>query len=182
MRRILLLAPLLLCGCAAASVPPEDAAGAPRTVVREAGSTLEVMLATEVNTASTALPATVERAWAELPGVYSQMGIEVRTSEPATHTLGNINFHPRGGIQGRRVSEFLDCGAGNLGSPIADLYSVRVNVRSQVVADGATSRVLTTLSAAARSTDGASGGEVRCVTRGKLESVIGAGMLLAVSR
>ena len=126
----------------------------------------------EVSATVFVIPATLDRTWGVLEQAYRDLGITVEARDPAAHTLGNANVRPRGGIGGRRVSEYLDCGNTNLGAPAADLYSVRMSVQSHLVAQGDSSRVETEVTAFARDMNGSSSTPVHCNSRGRLESAL----------
>jgi hypothetical protein len=173
MRYSLALLALALGGCAAANAPAADVAASPTTQIRKTGTGIDVIVANEAVAVGTEVPVPVDRAWDALPQAYASLGIPVLMVDPASHTLGNINFRPHGSLHGQRVSTFLDCGSTTVsGAPVADAYSVRISVRSQVVAAGANSRVQTTVTGAARNMDGTGSSEVHCVSTGRLESAL----------
>jgi hypothetical protein len=175
---------LLLSGCTppAAAPPPEIATSgtaAPR--LRQDRQGMDASYRNEAAIATEELPATPDSAFAALPRAYLSLGIEVRLVDPATRTVGNLQFHPHAGIHGKRVSEYFDCGTAMSGAPIADVYAVRVSVRTQVTANGAASRAHTVVEASARPMDGTSTGAVPCVSRGGLETAIDAAVLMSLT-
>jgi hypothetical protein len=168
----------LLAACAGATSGPAPASAGVATTATAAGPTDLTMsdngdisghVSNEVNSTVHLIPAPLDRTWAVLAQAYADVGIKVEASDPATHTVANANVRPRGGIGGHRVSEYLDCGNSNLGAPIADLYSVRMSVQSQVVAQGDSSRVETRIIAFARDMSGSATTPVHCNSRGRLE-------------
>ena len=190
MRIRALLPALALSVCAAAhasaqqATPPgAEMTAAPATGTQfttDPGGEIRGSVTNEVSTTATRIPFSAEQVWQVLSAAYADIGIEVKSSDPATRTLGNVNFHPRGAINGRRVSEYLDCGNSNLGAPIADVYSVRMSIQSSVVPAGTGSTVQTRITAFARDMNGSSSTPVHCNSRGRLESYLQAALLQAL--
>jgi hypothetical protein len=180
MRRSLLLACLLLGGCAStqSTRPAGDSPQAP-VLMHKMGTGLDVSMGGDIATVSSAVPAPVDRAYQALPRAYAALGIEVRTLDPAAHVVGSPELHVRGRLAGRRLSELLDCGNNSTG-PIADQYSIRLNVRTELVAAGATSEARTTVSAIARNMDGTLSSDIRCGSKGTLEPLITTALLTAL--
>jgi hypothetical protein len=181
MRISLALLALTLSGCAAASTPAADVAASPTTQIRKTGTGIDVVAANDAVAIGSDLPLPVDRVWDALPRAYTAIAIPVLMVDPASHTLGNINFHPHGSLQGQRISSFLDCGStGVSGAPVADVYSVRMSVRSHVVAATGGSRVETTVTGAARNMDGTGSSEIHCVSTGKLENALSAAVVTSL--
>jgi hypothetical protein len=180
-RQSAVLALLVLASCAPPSVtPPADLAtsGTPIPQLHQTAHGMDASYQNEATIATEDLPVSADSAWAALPRAYQALGIEVKFMDPASHTVGNLQFHPHGGIHGKRVSEYFDCGTAVSGAPIADVYAVRISVRTQVSANGSASRAHTLLEATARSMDGTSNSAVPCTSRGTLEPAINAAVLM----
>jgi hypothetical protein len=177
MRFFLALATLSLAGCAAAAaggstVPPN---AAPTTQIHKMGTGIDVTPANDVVVVPTDLPVPPPRAWAALGQAYAAYGIPTPEQSAATYTLGNANYHPPRMLLGQRLSTYLDCGnTGMSGAPGADVYTVRMAIRSQLVPTPAGSRVETSVTAAARNMDGSGSADVHCVSTGRLENALAA--------
>jgi hypothetical protein len=118
-----------------------------------------------------ALPASADRVWALMPAVYQELGIDFTTVDQATRVIGNDELKLRQRIGREPLSRFVSCGSEN-GRENADSYEVTMRVRTQVVpADSASSRVVTAVSATARSRLFSSG-DVACSSTQRLESRI----------
>lgn len=79
---------------------------------------------------SAALPATTAEVWAVLPSAYEALGIPVTDSSPGRRTLGNAGFRTRN-LDGRRVSQYVDCGRSNSGA-LANIYDVTFTISTSV--------------------------------------------------
>jgi hypothetical protein len=180
MRHSLLLACLLLGGCASTQTGASGASPQAPVLMHKMGTGLDVSMGGDVTTVSSAVPVPVDRAYQALPRAYAALGIDVRTQDPATHTVGNPELHVRGRLAGHRLSDLLDCGTNSLSGPIADQYSIRLNVVTQVVAAGATSEARTTVSGIARNMDGTNSSDIRCGSKGTLEPMITTALLSAL--
>jgi hypothetical protein len=183
MKRSMLILPLMLaaCGPGHPGPTPELAAGTPISrVERGANHGFSVSYANEAVIATAEMPVTADAAWQALPRAYAALGIEVKLMDPASRTLGNLQLRPHGGIHGKRMSEYLDCGTTMTGAAMADVYAVHLSVRTQISANGTTSRAHTLVSATARSMDGTSNDAVPCISRGKLEPLIAATLLTSL--
>lgn len=102
-----------------------------------------------------------------LVAAYSDLGIEVRYSNPQTSELGNRNFAKIHTIAGEPLSKFLDCGMTPTG-PAASSYRITMSMLSMAVPDSAGIRVETRLQA--RATDFGVSTEPRdCRSLGTLE-------------
>ncbi|CAA9295501.1 MAG: hypothetical protein AVDCRST_MAG89-105 [uncultured Gemmatimonadetes bacterium] len=121
----------------------------------------------EPRTALVLLP--LESAWAALPGVYAAMGLTGggvmdeaarQFGMPPTTLPRRLNDTP--------LSRFVDCGSTRL-IPNADTYAVRLQVSTQLVAEGtALTRVQTLVEGTARPRE-MSGNPVLCTSTGELE-------------
>jgi hypothetical protein len=107
------------------------------------------------------------RVWGVLPAVFSTLGVQTRTVEPAAYTIG-LEAGRISRIEGGRLSQHLECGNGILG-PNADHYDVTLTLLVQLAghASGGTT-IRTTLDAWARPR-AASGEPLHCASTRTLE-------------
>jgi hypothetical protein len=118
-----------------------------------------------------ALPAPADRVWALMPQVYQELGVDFTTLDQSTRTIGNEALKVRQRIGKEPLSRYVSCGSAD-GRENADSYDVTMRVSTQVVpADSASSRVVTAVTATARSRLFSSG-DVACSSTQLLEGRI----------
>lgn len=118
------------------------------------------------------LGATPDQVWGVLPAVYQGLGIAVGTSLPDTKTIGNTKLVLNRSLAGRPLSDFLSCGDGPTGAPLANNYRVEmalVTVLTPTPNGGTRVETRVGASAANRAVSGAT---VSCTTTGRLEAMI----------
>lgn len=168
------LALMLAAACASgrAAVPPGGESQSTVRVVNGAGvGTATLTTTSSYQALVDALPAPADRVWALMPAVYQEIGIDFTTVDQAERVIGNEALRLRQRIGREPLSRFVSCGSEN-GRENADSYEVTMRIRSQVVpADSASSRVVTAVSATARSRLFNSG-DVACASTQRLESRI----------
>jgi hypothetical protein len=121
-----------------------------------------------------------DEAWAGLPSVFRTLGVGTPTLDPRSRVIGNEEWRPTL-IDGRRLSAFLQCGAGVTG-PNADSYEVTLQLLVQVEAtDVDATLVRTVLDAYARPRYG-SATPIHCSSQGTLERRIVALLIEAEPR
>ena len=81
------------------------------------------------------VPASADRAWAVLPAVFADLGLEVNFREPATRRAGVCYQRVHGRLAGALLSTFLDCGDSR-SVPNADRFEVAMTVLATVVPAG----------------------------------------------
>jgi hypothetical protein len=172
-RRPLLLA---ICALAAACAPAPreagDAAAAGRRVETvsvgssQGGALGQVEIETEASVVDNVVAVTPQAAWAALPAVFEQLGVEATTVDRRFFSMGNERFVARD-IDGRSLSNYLECGS-NFGRPRADQYEVTMQILVQIGRDPTGARVRTTLDAYARPRD-VGGNAYHCTSKGTLE-------------
>ena len=113
------------------------------------------------------IPRPAGEVWAVLPAVYESIGLTGEVMDGARQVYGQREVTVRRRLAGAQVSRYLNCGT-RAGIANADSYSVRVSVRTQVLADGDASHVRTEVEAAARA-PGSSDPWVRCGSTNQLE-------------
>jgi hypothetical protein len=166
MHRTILLAAAGTFACGSAGSPPPP--GTTRVAVSSgAGSMGMTELHNEPGSTVHRLPLRPDSVLAALPRVYELLGIEGAGSVPDESLVGARNFRPRR-IDGKRLSEYIDCGTGATATPKADGYAVTMTLLSRVMAaDESEARLETTLEASARSQAAASD-RVSCQSTGVL--------------
>lgn len=172
-------APLLVLGMAACvQAPPPPASPTPTrsTTTISHGTTFGVSSGAPVELVSYrddrgthyAVTAPAARVWEVLPEVFQSAGISVATYDQAAHTMGNARLMVRGRLAGRPVSEFLSCGNGPFGAPLADSYQVEILVLSTLTPTETGTRVETRVGGTARNPSTGGGGS-SCSSTGRLE-------------
>jgi hypothetical protein len=175
MRWHVLALPLVLGACATApSGAPvtTSSTSAPTRGVDGGGYVFDVNSQSRPSAAR--VPGSVDEAWAALPAVYQELGIEGGVLDAATHVYGQRGVVVRRRLAGAPVSRFLDCGSAVPGVYNANTYAVSLSVMSQLKpsADGF-SEVTTQVEASAQpASTGGSSQRVRCTSNGMLESRI----------
>ncbi|HEV2146891.1 MAG TPA: hypothetical protein VGR37_05795 [Longimicrobiaceae bacterium] len=172
MRWHALALPLLLTACATAP------SGAPMTKTTTSAPTRGVdggAYTFDVNSqnrpSALRVPASVDRAWAELPSVYEELGLGGGVLDPATHLYGQRGIVVRRRLAGNPVSQYLDCGSAVPGVYNANTYAVSLSVVSQLKprSDGF-SELTTQVEASAQPASTGGGAQlVRCASNGTLE-------------
>ena len=99
---------------------------------------------------------------------YSALGIEPSFVDLEKRTVIRQHMLFRGKFQGRRLSEFFDCGTGQFG-PRADDGRVLADLTSHVAPDGAGAALSTTIEASLTANDGVARDAIRCVSQGTIE-------------
>jgi hypothetical protein len=119
----------------------------------------------------TKLLVSVDKAWATLPAVFGELGIDPGIIDSKQHVFGNAGAKYRLEIGRKRISRYFDCGA-TAGMSNSDTYDVLVRVITQVVpAEGGLSTLRTQAEASAHA-NAVSGQAVRCASTGELEARI----------
>lgn len=103
-----------------------------------------------------------------LPQVYEMLGIPDHGVNPEGTQYGNLGFRARR-IEGKRLSNYIDCGMGPTAIPKADDYQVTLSVLTRLTPgeDGGT-MVVTTVEATGKPR-AVSGNPVYCQSKGTLE-------------
>jgi hypothetical protein len=113
----------------------------------------------------------VDKAWAAVPAVYGELGIQPTLVDSKQHVFGNAGANYRRKLGSQRMSRYFDCGA-TAGISNADDYDLLIRVITQIVpADGDLSTVRTQAEATGHAT-ATSGQVVRCASTGALEQQI----------
>jgi hypothetical protein len=113
----------------------------------------------------------VDKAWAAVPAVYGEIGIEPTLVDSKQHVFGNAGANYRRNLASQRMSRYFDCGS-TAGMANADNYDLLIRVITQIIpADGDLSKVRTQVEATGHQT-ATSGQVVRCSSTGALEEKI----------
>jgi hypothetical protein len=119
----------------------------------------------------TALLVPVDRAWATVPAVFGELGIEPTLVDSKQHVFGNAGANYRRKLGSQRMSRYFDCGS-TAGISNADDYDLLVRVITQIIpAAGGLSALRTQVEATGHAT-AVSGQVVRCASTGALEARI----------
>lgn len=116
------------------------------------------------------LGAPIDSAYAGILMAYRSLGIDIKTSDPAQHVLGNRHLVVMRRFLGSPLSTFFSCGNDPaLGTPRADSYQMIISVVSTLVAKDANNTTVTTLATAQANDLATSASSVYCSSTGKLE-------------
>ena len=119
----------------------------------------------------TKLLVNVDKAWAAVPAVFGELGIEPTVVDSKQHVFGNAGTTYRRRLGTQRMSRYFDCGS-TTGIANADQYDLLIRVITQIIpAEAGLSAVRTQAEASGHAT-ATSGQEVRCGTTGALEDQI----------
>lgn len=114
--------------------------------------------------------ATPSAAWAALPGVYREIGLQGEVVDAARRVFGVPQRRGvPGQLLGQPLSRFLSCGSGLTSS--ADTYQVQLLALTQIDSTAQGTIVLTRLDAMARPRD-VSSIPISCTTTGRLEGLL----------
>jgi hypothetical protein len=113
----------------------------------------------------------VDKAWAAVPAVYGEIGIEPTLVDSKQHVFGNAGANYRRKLGAQRMSHYFDCGS-TAGISNADDYDLLIRVITQIIPSGdGLSAVRTQVEATGHAT-ATSGQVVRCSSTGALEERI----------
>jgi hypothetical protein len=113
----------------------------------------------------------VDRAWAAIPTVFGELGINPNVVDSKLHVFGNAGASLRRSLGGQRMSRYFDCGA-TAGISNADDYDLLVRVITQIIPAEAGLSALRSQVEATGHANATSGQVVRCSSTGALEERI----------
>jgi hypothetical protein len=119
----------------------------------------------------TKLLVSVDKAWAALPTVFGELGIEPNVVDSRQHVFGNAGTTHRGKLGTQRLSHYFECGT-TAGIANADQYDILIRVITQIIPADAGLSALRTQVEATGHANATSGQVVRCATTGALEERI----------
>jgi hypothetical protein len=121
----------------------------------------------------TIVPAPLDTAYAAITTAYRSLGLEIKTSDPSAHMVGNQHIVVMGTWLGSRLSTYFSCGLDpTIGRPRADSYRLTISVVSTLSAKDAKDTRVTTLVSAQANDLATSASAVYCPSTGKLERTI----------
>ena len=113
----------------------------------------------------------VDKAWAAMPTVFGELGIDPNIVDTKQHVFGNAGTTHRGKLGTQRLSRYFDCGT-TAGISNADQYDILIRVITQIIpAGGGLAALRSQVEASARS-GATSGSAIRCASTGALEERI----------
>lgn len=173
MRRLISLSVLFLaaCGAPGAGRTTVTSAVPVTTQVTTGVGELRVSANNESRETTHVLTMNTADAWSALPGVYRQLGLEGQVLDANVRFFGTRRQTVSGRLAGVRLAEYLDCGQGNGGLPVANTYRVSLSVGTRVEEMGGRAQLRSGLIAEA-TPQTVSGSEVRCTSTGRLEARI----------
>ncbi|MBK5187261.1 MAG: hypothetical protein JJD97_03395 [Gemmatimonadaceae bacterium] len=113
----------------------------------------------------------VDKAWAAVPAVFGELGIEPGVIDSKQHVYGNAGANHRRQLGGQRMSRYFDCGS-TVGIENADEYDLLIRVITQIIPAEAGLSTLRTQAEATAHANALSGQVVRCASTGALEARI----------
>ena len=161
------LAGAVALGCASAGNPsPQQQAGLRDVAQTENG----VILRTTPDYAIRGeLPLPIDEAFAAMMLAYQKVGIELKTTDTGTHSLGNRTVSVVHQLHGQDLSRYFECGRDPMNGPRADHFRITFAAISTLTADGPSDTMVETL-VTARGTDPAGATDVYCSSTGHLEA------------
>jgi hypothetical protein len=174
MRRLIgSIAALFVIACASATgtVPTSD-----RVIATSETNTIRATDRTAQQTVH--VNARPDSVFAVLPVVYSQLGVNIKLSDPSTGEIGNRDFNKYYRLGGVTLDQYVGCGMTSTG-PGANSYRVTMSLVSLVTRDATGSTVTTRLDAHAEDPS-SSKGRISCLTTGALEERVNQMLIKAV--
>jgi hypothetical protein len=107
------------------------------------------------------------RIWGVLPSVFASLSIDAEMMDPTTLVIGTERLRTSR-VDGRRLSEFLDCGGGVAG-PNADSYDVTLSLFVQLEGEGSGSTLVRTVLDASAQSRYNNSDQIQCASFGTLE-------------
>jgi hypothetical protein len=117
--------------------------------------------------------ATPAALWPRVIAAYQAVGIPLGEVDTQAWTLGTNSVRVIGRLGGTRISDYLDCGPGPLGSRAADTYVVTFRATTELKPATAGTAPYTTvrsLVAGVAKANATQGDPVDCVSTGRLET------------
>lgn len=161
----------VLAGCATGA-PAGGRDPSTISIITGGGNIWEVRREAEVRV-NQRVTVTQDAAWAALPGVFEELGIDADVYEPAVRRMGVNQHRFSGRVLNRSASDFFDCGLDpGLNRPLADQMPISAQVVTQVLAAADGAELHTDVKATARRSGG-NAGIATCRSTGLLEVLIG---------
>jgi hypothetical protein len=138
------------------------------TRIETPGGPIEIDWERERTFDETKLLVSVDKAWATLPAVFGELGIEPGILDSRQHVFGNAGATFRREMGRQRLSKYFDCGS-TAGMSNSDTYDLNIRVISQIIPQGEGLSALRTQAEATAHANAVSGQVVRCASTGDLE-------------
>jgi hypothetical protein len=167
----------VLCACASGGGPkssndtPLIQEQAEMTRVETPSGVLQIDWHRQRTYDETKLLVSVDKAWAAIPTVFGELGIEPNVVDSKQHVFGNAGHTYRGKLGTQRLSRYFECGA-TAGISNADQYDIVVRVITQIIPAEAGLSALRSQIEATGHANATSGQVMRCATTGALEERI----------
>lgn len=172
MRRLLSLAVLLAaCGTPGAGRTTVTSTVPVTTDITTGAGGYRVSASAESRETTHVVRLSPAQAWSALPAVYTELGLEGGVLDADARFFGTRRQSASGRLAGVRLAEYVDCGTGNGGLPIANTWRVYLSVGTRVEEMGSQTQLRSAVVAEAASQT-VSGPTVRCSTTGRLETRI----------
>jgi hypothetical protein len=118
------------------------------------------------------VPAPLDSAYTSIVLAYRSLGIDIKTSDPAQHLVGNRHIVAMHTWLGSRLANFFSCGSDATGMPRADSYQLTISVVSSLSPKDATHSTISTLATAQANDIATSASSVYCPSTGRLEPML----------
>ena len=169
---------LVLCACSSGGASPGQNSDSPlrtdeaqMTRVETPGGIIRIDWHCERTYDETKLLVGIDKAWAAVPAVFGELGIDPNVVDSKQHVYGNAGTNYRRRLGTQRMSKYFDCGT-TAGIANADEYDILIRVVTQIIpADAGLSALRTQVEGTAHAT-ATSGQVVRCASTGALEERI----------
>lgn len=172
MRRLLLLTVLLAaCGTPGAGRTTVTSTVPVNTEITTAAGGYRIEANAESRETTHVVQMSLDQAWSGLSAVYGELGLQGDVLDADTRLFGTRRQPASGRLAGVRLAEYVDCGRGNGGLPVANTYRVHLTVGTRVEPMGERVQLRSAVVAEA-SPQTVSGPAVRCSTTGRLEARI----------
>ena len=179
--KIFMVFALAACGACAGGPDAAPPPPGPEIMSRVYAGNRGSEMSNDPSVSATLVDAPLDTVWHALPRVYELLGIPDAGTDPEQVTFGNPGYRARR-VEGKRLSNYIDCGMGATAIPKANEYQVTLTVLSRVsaAAEGGT-MVVTTVDATAKPR-AVSGNSVHCQSKGTLETRLAALLLWVLLR
>jgi hypothetical protein len=175
-RLALVAAAVLLAGCSGNYAPSTQTVRNTTSIstsgAGEGTSTATIESYSDVGSSTHRVGAAPDRVWELLPAVYRGLGITVGTSLPDSRTIGNIKLELNRVLGGQALSNYVNCGEGATGTPLADSYRVNMSILTTLTPTPNGGTQLGTRINASAVNRAVSGAVVNCASTGRLEGMI----------
>ena len=176
MRVPMFAAAFVLCACASggkgtSNDTPLRQEREEMTRVQTSGGVIEIDWHRARTYDETKLLVGLDKAWAAIPTVFGELGIDPNVIDTKQHVYGNAGSSYRRSLGNQRLSHYFDCGS-TTGIANADQYDITVRVITQIIpADAGLSALRTQIEATGHSV-ATTGQALRCASTGALEERI----------